>query len=90
MGVDPNKFEIVKSCLEASFKDVKLDTPNQRFVFDDGKQSSELVFNREFLDDIPAERLKTQMEKKIVPTLKANPGKRTSVSTRGILVGYRD
>ena len=90
MGVDPNKFEIVKSCLEASFKDVKLDEPNQRFVFNDGKQSSELVFNREFLDDIPVDRLKDHMEKNIVPTLKVSAGKRISVSAGGILVGYRD
>ena len=90
MGVDPNKFEIVKSCLQASFKDVKLDEPNQRFVFNDGKQSSELIFNREFIDDIPEDRLKAQMVKDIVPTLKANPGKRISVSAGGIGVGARD
>ena len=90
MGIDPNKFEIVKSCLEASFKDVNLDKPNQRFVFNDGKQSSELVFNREFIDDIPVDRLKAHMEKNIVPKLKANPGKRISVSTGGIGVSDKD
>lgn len=62
MGVDPSKFEIVKSCLHASFKDVNLDIPNQRFVFNDGKQSSELVFNRAFIDDIPEDRLKAQRQ----------------------------
>lgn len=90
LGVDQNKLEIVKSCLEALYKDVNLDTSNQRFVFNDGKQSSELVFNREFIDDIPVDRLKGHMERKIVPTLKANPGKRISVTTGGIRVGYRD
>ena len=90
MGIDPNKFEIMKSCIQASFKDVNLDTPNQHFVFNDGKQSSELIFNIEFIDDIPEDRLKAQMVKDIVPTLKANPAKRISVSAHGIGVGARE
>jgi hypothetical protein len=90
MGVDPKKFETVKSCLEASFKDVWLDTSNQRFVFNDGKQSSELIFNRAFIDDITESRLKSHMVKDIVPTLKANPGRRISVSAGGIGIGKRD
>ena len=83
MGVDPNKLDIVKSCLEASFNGVHLDETTQRFGFDDGKQSSELEFNREFIDDTPVGRLKDLMAKNIVPTLKANPGKKIYVSTRG-------
>ena len=90
MGVDPNKIEIVKSCLQASFNDVSLDTASLRFVFNDGKQSSELIFNREFMDDIREDHLKVHMVKDIVPTLKANPGKRISVSVDGIGVGARD
>ena len=69
---------------------MNLDIPNQRFVFNDGKQSSELVFNRAFIDDIPEDRLKARMVKDIVPTLKANPGKKISVSAHGIGVGARD
>jgi hypothetical protein len=88
--VDPKKFETVKSCLEASFKDVRLDISNQRFVFNDGKQSSELIFNRAFLDDITEAHLQSQMVRDILPTLRANPGKRISVSVGGIGIGPRD
>jgi hypothetical protein len=93
MGVDPKKIEIVKSCLEISFKDIRHrqeDGPIERFAFNDGKESSDLVFNRAFIDDIPEDRLKSYMEKNIVPTLKANPGKRISVSTGGIGVSDKD
>jgi len=90
MGVDLTKFEVVKSSLEALFKEVNLDKPNRRFVFNDGKHSSELVFTREFIDDITVDRLKAYMEKNIVPQLKANPGKRVSVSTGWIGVSEKD
>jgi hypothetical protein len=88
--VDPNKFEIVKSCLQATFKDVNLDAANQRFVFNDGQQSSELLFNRAFIDDISEDRLKAQMVKDIVPIIQANPGKRISVSAIGIGIGKKE
>jgi hypothetical protein len=90
MGIDPNKVQIVKSCLEASFKDVRSDRLNQRFVFNDGKQSSELVFNREFIDDILLDRLKTYMETNVIPTLQANPGKRIYASNGRMKIGDKD
>jgi hypothetical protein len=90
MGIDPNKVQIVESCLEASFKDVRSDRLNQRFVFNDGKQSSELVFNREFIDDILIDRLKTYMETNVIPTLQANPDKRIYVSNGRMKIGDKD
>ena len=90
MGIDLNKFEIVKSCLEASFKDVQFDTPNQRFLFNNERQTSELVLNTAYLDDLHEDALRAHMNRDIVPTLKANPGKRISVSAGGIGVGARE
>jgi len=89
MGVDPNKVQIVTSCLEASFKDVRSDKLHECFVFNDGKESGKLVLLRAFIDDIPLERLKTFMETKILPELKANPGKKLSVSTGWITIGNK-
>lgn len=58
MGIDPNKVKIVTFCLEAAFQHVRPDRLNQRFVLNDGKQNCELVFNREFIDDILIDHLK--------------------------------
>ncbi len=52
MGIDPNKVKIVQSCLEASFKKVRPDKLNERFVVNDGNHSCELEFDRAFIDDI--------------------------------------
>ena len=86
----PTKLEIVKSCLEASFRDVLLDTPHRRFVFHDGAHTSELVLTRALLDDLAGEALSAHMKRDIVPTLQANPGKRISVSTGGMGIGARE
>jgi hypothetical protein len=93
MGVDPRKFQVVRSCLEAVFADVNLDESNQRFVFNDGKQSSELVFARVLLDDIRIHQLgwlKAHMAMKIIPALKANPGKKVSVNNSGTYISEKD
>jgi len=81
MGVDPNKVQIVTSCLEASFKDVRSDKLDECSVVNDGKQSWELVLLRAFIDDLPLERLKTYMETKLLPELKRLVG--TSWTTIG-------
>jgi hypothetical protein len=90
MAVLETKYEIVKVCLEASFQDVRPDRSHERFVFKDGQHSSELIFNRAFLDDISEEDLRIRMSKDIVPTLKVHPGKRISVSRAGMGIGPRD
>jgi hypothetical protein len=93
MGVDPRKFQVVRSCLEAIFKDVTLDESKQCFLFNDGKQSSELVFTRALLDDIRIHQLgwlKAHMAMKIIPALKANPGKKVSVNNSGTYISEKD
>ena len=89
MGVDPNKVQIVTSCLEGSFKDVRSDKLDECFVFNDGKQSGELVLLRAFIDDISLDHLKAYMETKILPALKANPGKKISISTGWMTIGNK-
>lgn len=42
---------------------------------------------RAFIDDLPLERLKTYMETKILPELKANPGKKRLVGTSWTTIG---
>lgn len=86
--VDPKIIQTVKHCLETSFRDVH--HLHQRFLFHDGTQSSELVFNREFLENISEPSLFSHLVKDIIPTLKANPGKRISVNSNGIGIGPRE
>ncbi len=90
MGIDPTKIQIVRSCLEASFKDVRSDKLDECFVFNDGEQSSQLAFDRAFLDDIPTDQLDPYLETNIVPKLKANPGMKIYVSNDGIEIMNRD
>ncbi len=90
MGIDPTKVQIVQSCLDAAFKDVRPDKLNERFVFNDGNHSCELEFDRSFIDDVHTGRLKKYMETNVVPALKANPGKKIYVSTVGAKIGNKD
>ncbi len=46
MEVDPTKIQIVQSCLEASFKNVKPDKLNGRVVFNDGAVGASLNLTR--------------------------------------------
>src|SRR5207249_2165588 len=88
-GDDPRKFKTIKLCLEPSFTDVALDESNRRFVCTDGKLRSELIFARVFLDDIHIQQLawlKAYMTMKIIHALKANPGKKISVTNSGITI----
>jgi len=90
MGVDPTKVQIVKSCLEASFKDVRPDKLNGGVVFNDGGRKYQLEFVRAFIDDIPIDSLKTYMETTIIPKMKVNPGKKIYVSNDGIKISNKD
>jgi len=96
-GVDPQKIEIVKSCLATAFKDVRHrqegNNDLQFFVFHDGTQSSQLVITRSFLDDLRIEQLawlKTYMDKIIILRLKAKVGKKVSLSNSGIDISEKD
>ena len=90
MGIDPAKAQIVKSCLKASFNDFRPDRITGRFVFNDGDLGCELELDRAFIDDIPIDQLKPYMETKIIPTMKANPGKKIYVSNDGIEIINKD
>ncbi len=90
MEIDPTKIQIVQSCLDASFKDVRPDKLNGRVVFNDGNHSCELEFDKAFIDDVHTGRLKKYMETNVVPALKANPGKKIYVSTVGAKIGNKD
>jgi len=96
-GVDPQKIEIVRSCLAAAFKDVRHrqegNNDLQCFVFHDGTQSSQLVITRSFLDDLRIEQLpwlKTYMDNIIILRLKAKVGKKVSLSNSGIDISEKD
>ncbi len=90
MEVDPTKIQIVQSCLEASFKNVRPDKLNGRVVFNDGDLGCELEFDKAFIDDIPIDQLKTYLETTIIPKMKVNPGKKIYVSNDGIKVSNKD
>ena len=90
MGIDPIKAQIVQSCLEASFKNVRPDKLNGRVVFNDGDLGCELEFDKAFLDDIPIDQLKTYLETTIIPKIKVNPGKKIYVSNDGIEIRNKD
>ena len=90
MGIDPNKVEIVKSCLEASFRDVKPNPSKELFVFNDGKKSRELAIDRAFIDDFPISKLKDYLKSKVIPVLENNPDKRICMSKDGVKVVDRE
>ena len=87
MGTDPNKIEIVKSCLEGSFTEVRYTedaaTLESRFLFKDQQQRSGLIFTRRFIDDFRGD-LKSYVETTLLPTLKGSPSKIISVGSDGI------
>ncbi len=90
MGIDPTKVHIVKSCLEASFKDARPERLDGRFVFNDGGRRCQLEFDKAFIDDIPIDQLKTYLETTIIPKMKVNPGKKIYVSNDGIEIMNTD
>jgi hypothetical protein len=96
-GLDPKKIEIVKSCLETAFKNVRHrqegNNDLQCFLFTDGTHSSQLVIDRTFLDGIRRDQLvwlENYMRKIILLKLKANAGKKVSVSNNGMDVSEKD
>jgi len=90
MEIDPTKVQIVKSCLDAAFKNLRPGKLNGGVVFNDVARKYELEFGKAFIDDIHIGRLKKYMETNVVPALKANPGKRIYVSNDGIKISNKD
>ena len=90
MEVDLTKIQIVKSCLDAAFKDVRPGKLNGGVVFNDVARKYELEFDSAFIDDILREQLKTYMETTIIPKMRANPGKKIYVSNDGIEISNKD
>ena len=91
MGTEPDKRDILKSCLERSFKGVGCTedptTLATRFLFNDLTQRYELTFTTKSLDDFRGD-LKAYVEETLLPKLKENPGKIIYVCCDGI--GIRD
>jgi hypothetical protein len=90
MGIDPQKIQIIRDCLEAMFHDVRQDNLSERFVFNNGKQTSELKLDRAVVDDLPFDQIKHYMETQVVPKLHENPGKVIYVGSNGLSVLERD
>ena len=91
MGTEPDKIDIVKSCLERSFKGVgRMEDPTTRatrFLLNDPNKRYELTFTKKSLDDYRGD-LKAYVEETLLPKLKENPGKIIYVCCDGI--GIRD
>ena len=87
LGIDQTKIQTIQECLEKQFVDVTFafkDRPT--FVFNNGvaKQSWNLIFNEAFLADRHSvEELKHFVNRKVIPKIQQNPGKRIQVSKIG-------
>lgn len=87
LGIDQNKIQAIQACLEKQFADVKFAFKERpTFVFNNGvdKQSWNLIFNEAFLADHPSlEELGQFVNRKVIPKIQQNPGKRIQVSRVG-------
>lgn len=87
LGIDQTKIQAIQACLEKQFADVRFafkDRPT--FVFNNGvdKQSWNLIFNEAFLADLHSlEKLEQFVNRKVIPKIQQNPGKRIQVSKIG-------
>lgn len=88
-GIAPEKIQIIMACLKESFRDVKTGDFEEHFVYNDGKQTSELEVGREFVDDLRPEKLKEYMQQTLLPTLRANPGRIIRFGADGVSVRER-
>jgi hypothetical protein len=89
------KTSTAKSCLEASFEEVREERSSelQRFVLHDRGYSSELIFARSFLEQIRPEQLawfQEHLTSQIIPLVKANAGRRIFISDSGVEVSEKD
>lgn len=81
----PKKIQIIRDGLEYRFYDVRVGGDfRTMFVFNNGRQSWQLRFNRDFLDDIyPIEKLQPFLSNTIIPELLANPDMRIEIGRYG-------
>ena len=90
MGINPNSIALVKLCLKnAGFKDIRTKEFDEAYVFNDRTNSYVLKFDRQYIDVLrepELEKLKNEIESRIIPKLKENPGKRIAVSEEGLQV----
>ena len=86
---EPRNIVIIRQCLEQWFHDVTPSTHTECFVYRDGTQTSELVLDREFIDDLRPEQLKRYMERTVLPTLRVSPGTVIRAGADGISVRAR-
>ncbi|MGZ8384171.1 MAG: hypothetical protein ACXWWE_09190 [Nitrospira sp.] len=86
-GIDQTKIQTIRECLEKQFVGVQFSFKDRpTFVFNNGgdKQSWNLIFNEAFLaDHHTMERLKQFVDRKVIPKIQQNPGKRIQVSNLG-------
>lgn len=89
MGTDPNQIDMVTSCLEGSFTEVRCTedsgTLETRFLFNDQQLRSGLIFTRRFIDDFRGD-LKAYVEKTLLPKLKESPGKIIYIGSDGMRI----
>ncbi len=82
-----SKHESICEALKAAgYQEITVTPERSLFRCKNRQGYSELEFARAYFDDIPAETLSTQMQEKIIPSLKQNPGKRLHVTARFIAV----
>jgi hypothetical protein len=88
-GIDLDKIRIIQDLLEKYFHDVKPGDYKERFVYNNGQQTSELELQREFIDDLRPEKLQEYVQSTLLPTLRANPGTIIRFGADGISVHER-
>ena len=88
-GTDPEKNQIIKDCLEESLHAVKTGEYQERFLYNNGQQTSELELEREFVDDLRPDKLKEYVQQTLLPTLRVSPGKVIRFGSGGISVRER-
>lgn len=86
-------IRLIRDCLERSFSDVTPSALTEHFIYHiyhDGSQTSELVLDREFFNNLPLEHLQEYMEGIVIPTLLASPGKNIRIGADGINILARE
>ncbi len=85
IALDLEKRRMIQDSLENLFHDVKIGGDFLTlFVFHNGKDSWQVQFHREFLDNLGTIReLQFHMENTVIPSVLANPAKRIQIGSEG-------
>ena len=85
IALDLAKRRMIQDSLENLFNDVKIGGDFLTlFIFHNGKDSWQVQFNREFLDDLRTiKELQLYMENTVIPAVLANPAKRIQIGSNG-------